>query len=500
MEASLLRQASRGASIIISGQALSRLISFAGNVVLVRLMGADALGVSSVELHLLQSACLGLTREGVRRAVLRDAQAPAGLACALAKTYALAGLVILTPLVAAYFAAQPAPSGFSSREYLNSVYLVALSVAVELASEPLFVLAQTEMRYKLRSAIEATSSLARVFGALATHLLLGWRLEAFAAGYVAASVCVLVGYATATSRQGLALVWNEPFLASPSSASPALALDALAMSLQAAWKFVLAEGEGLVMLLLGITTPADQGAFALASNLGALVARLVLQPCEEAAYTVFGRLKPGEELDRALGSLVRAFATFGLVCACLGSHYTHLLVHILYGARWADDTQAPEVLAWYCMYVGVLAVNGITEAFVQAVMDPAQMRELSVWLGVCSLVFLALAAYLVPVMGTPGLVVANSAVMALRSARNVYFAKRTKHSNAHFMPPLATCAALFGAWVTSRYSRDRVYGHHPSMYAAAAHVGIGAVAGLIVLATCVVFDRELVSVLRDVAM
>lgn len=50
----------------------------------------------------------------------------------------------------------------------------------------------------------------------------------------------------------------------------------------------------------------------------------------------------------------------GLVFACFGSNYTHLLLYTLLGSRWAN-TDAPTVLAWYCAYVLILALNGVTE-------------------------------------------------------------------------------------------------------------------------------------------
>ena len=57
------------------------------------------------------------------------------------------------------------------------------------------------------------------------------------------------------------------------------------------WKLLLAEGEKVVMVALGPSrsfTAADQGVYAVVSNLGSLVARFAFQPLEEAAYAVFG--------------------------------------------------------------------------------------------------------------------------------------------------------------------------------------------------------------------
>ena len=56
---------------------------------------------------------------------------------------------------------------------------------------------------------------------------------------------------------------------------------------QAAEKLVLAEGSKAV--LVATQSPADQGAYGLASNLGSLVVRTLFQPFEEAAFLAFSR-------------------------------------------------------------------------------------------------------------------------------------------------------------------------------------------------------------------
>ena len=42
-----------------------------------------------------------------------------------------------------------------------------------------------------------------------------------------------------------------------------------------------------------------------------------------------------------------------------------ILLQLLYGAAWTA-TEAPAVLAWYCLFVLFMALNGLTEAYVHA--------------------------------------------------------------------------------------------------------------------------------------
>ena len=56
----------------------------------------------------------------------------------------------------------------------------------------------------------------------------------------------------------------------------------------------------------------------------------------------------------------------GLLAVAFGPAYTYMLLRLVYGQRWSE-TEAPKALAVYCLYILLLAVNGILEAFVHAV-------------------------------------------------------------------------------------------------------------------------------------
>ncbi len=59
--------------------------------------------------------------------------------------------------------------------------------------------------------------------------------------------------------------------------------------------------------------------------------------------------------------------SFGPAC-------TYMLLRLLYGLRWSE-TEAPRALATYCVYILLLAVNGILEAFVHAVAESRCARS-----------------------------------------------------------------------------------------------------------------------------
>ncbi|GLC67093.1 hypothetical protein PLESTF_000514400 [Pleodorina starrii] len=231
-------------------------------------------------------------------------------------------------------------------------------------------------------------------------------------------------------------------------------------TLQAVEKLALAEGSKLV--LASLQSAVNQGVYGLVSNLGSLVVRTLFQPLEEAAFAAFSTWgaeakaaeaaamthgsataaavsepQPGagkaaaEEpptrgssqrlasLARALSPMVKAVAVLGLAAAAFGPSYSYVLLRLVYGVRWSE-TEAPAVLAAYSVYVLLLALNGIGEAFVHAVLDARGLQQSNALLLVFSGAHLAVCVALVRQYGALGLVAADGANMVLRIAYSAW--------------------------------------------------------------------------------
>lgn len=198
---------------------------------------------------------------------------------------------------------------------------------------------------------------------------------------------------------------------------------------------------------------SSQGVYALSSNYGSLLARLLFQPIEESSRGVFGRfLVPASSSvseentpkdqhgsrkratwDRhsassptspaANGSIVSArsylvallhlYALLSLVIIAIGPTAAPILLRFIAGPAWAS---AGSVLATYCYYIPLLALNGILEAFVSATATPAQLRTQSAWMVAFSAGFAASGFLLLMVfdLGATGLVAANAVTMIMR--------------------------------------------------------------------------------------
>ena len=116
------------------------------------------------------------------------------------------------------------------------------------------------------------------------------------------------------------------------------------------------------------------GRYDVVCNLGALAARFVFKPVEENFYVFFAKvIKRDGDGDantkenislaaKTLATLLWFVALIGLTVLCYGQAYSRALLH-LYGGTTLSDGPGPTLLRTYCVYVLMLAVNGITECF-----------------------------------------------------------------------------------------------------------------------------------------
>jgi oligosaccharide translocation protein RFT1 len=223
----------------------------------------------------------------------------------------------------------------------------------------------------------------------------------------------------------------------------------LSLFVQNSFKYVLTQGDGI--LVAALTSLGDQGAYALASNYGGLIARMLFQPIEETSRTIFAQLcaasdggeankksspKEAQEIKETensnvqnarslLENILKFYTIIGLVAFTIGPIVAPILLRIVAGPQWAD-TQASSVLVTYCYYIPLLAMNGVTEAFVTAVASNSILHIQSGMMGAWFVAFGTSAWFFMRVMklGARGLVLANCVNMVLRICFNTWFFAR----------------------------------------------------------------------------
>lgn len=465
---SILAKSAQGATFLILLQIGSRALTFIVNQVLLRFSSPEILGIST-QLELFALSVLFFARESLRVALQRQplqddqpepesrkgvkerrvelgygvgrrAQSVVNL------SYIAIGLGIpLTYIFAKLYLRSAAPAVLGTACLHQSVSIYALATVLELLSEPSFAVGQQQMLYGTRAMAETFATSARCLITCGTAV---WASKAssnigplpFAVGQLSYAIVLSLVYLLKITP--LRLQTNFSLFIRPLPATSNLVLSrfplpiltlALNLYAQSIFKHILTTGD--TILIAALTSLPSQGAYAVASNYGSLVARILFQPFEESSRSLFGRLLPPQQqnpssaklpqsesdtrsLQQAtsyLRSLLHIYSLISLLSVSLGPTIAPLLLGLIAGPRWTA-TAAPAVLASYCYYIPLLALNGILEAFVSAVATPAQMRRQSAWMLAFSAAFATTGYFVLKVwdLGARGLVLANAVNMALR--------------------------------------------------------------------------------------
>ncbi|KAG8845525.1 Oligosaccharide translocation protein rft1 [Serendipita sp. 411] len=530
-----------GASSLVLLQLLTRIVTFLLNQALVRLSTPQIFGTATIQFELLLSSIVFISREGVRLALLRsteetrkhkitressevfsDSQGggtttdddgtkqirkrngskPAKrvvtigegganseakqkiLSSNIATIPSLLGisLSIGLPLVYSWTASQEVKE---QPHFHASVLIYTLSAVLQLAAEPMYILAQQELDFRARVTSEAAGVISRA--AITVGVLLfakrsgkvgksahdqadEWGLLAFAFGQLGYGLSIFVIYLwTYRSRMTewrwfpQSVMTLEKGRVRRRSFDPQLLTLTISMTIQSFIKHLLTEGDKLAVSRT--SRLADQGGYAIAANYGSVVARILFQPVEEIARVYFsktlaicttdgtdaplqvdkrqedvrdlsssrGRPKPlSKEQQSALQQTLSTFHTLLLfqshllllLITFLPPYLPILLSHFL--SKKYLVTTAPSILEAYAYYLPMMSLNGVLEAFAFSVMSPQDIKTQTRWLFATSVCFGIAVWVFCEYMGQgeAGLVMANVTTLGMRAAWAAIFADR----------------------------------------------------------------------------
>ncbi|KAM0149548.1 hypothetical protein ACHAPG_009332 [Botrytis cinerea] len=458
---SLFSTSAGGASLLIALQAGSRALTFIVNQILLRYLSPELLAVST-QLEVYSITVLFFSRESLRVAIQRqtdtsddspkatqdgnlstknryvDSRTTAGKSQAIVNlSYISIALGLASTVLFGWIYANAGQTGVVETPYFRqSLKLYGVAAILELLAEPCFVIAQQKSAFKVRAGAESIATVLRCIvtcavAVWAAHHQIELGVLPFAVGQGAYAIAILLVYLLGVwniaTRGGFSLmikpIYSEKkeYIYSYLS-KPLLSLGGSLM-IQSMVKHVLTQGD--TFLIASMATQTAQGIYALASNYGGLVARLVLQPIEEMSRNYFGKLlsvvdgKPtkgaAEKASTDLHRLLRIYLILSVAIVAVGPTIAPLLLNFIAGPRW-QSSGAGNVLAVYCYYIPLLALNGVCEAFVAVVTTEAEVYRQSLWMSAFSAGFGG-AAYLflgVLDLGAEGLVLANMANMLLR--------------------------------------------------------------------------------------
>lgn len=454
MASSLLAKSAQGATFLILLQVGSRALTFIVNQILLRYLSPQILGVAT-QLELFSISTLYFARESIRVALQRQrsekveekavdgtkGKTPAANSYGDSRniqesvnlSYAAIAIGLLLTAVFGQLYVRNADNAVLETPYIHySLNLYILATIFELLSEPYFAIAQQQMLYGTRASAEMQATFTRCVVTCSTAVFasrsgLDLGVFPFALGQLTYALVLATSYLLkiypVCKQNGATLLPRIPSNSESYLPRPILKLAATLYG-QSLFKQLLTSGDQY--LIATLTPLPSQGAYALASNYGSLLARLLFQPLEESSRSLFARLLPASpapsspphslpQASTYLHSLLHAYTLLSLLTTTLFPPLAPLLLSLLAGPRWSS-TEAPLVLAAYAYYIPLLAINGILEAYVSAVATPAQLRAQSIWMVGFSLAFAATGVVVLGWWGAGarGLVVVNAVVMVLR--------------------------------------------------------------------------------------
>ncbi|KAI9888750.1 MAG: Oligosaccharide translocation protein rft1 [Vezdaea aestivalis] len=499
---SILSKSAEGAKFLILLQVGSRALTFGVNQILLRYLTPSILGIST-QLEIYQISVLYFARESLRVAVQRQfseeiqearrenndatVKVPPGQIAAdteAGRTQTVVNLAYIpiylgVPLaagLASLYLRSASPLVLETPWFRESLNLFGVAAFWELLTEPCFVVVQQRMLYRVRAVAETLATLARCLvtaGVALYSARRGWDagLLPFAIGQMAFGLALFVTYYwqiwNVSALGGFRLSTQVIYSRDPNAyvlsywSQPLLTLGAT-LFVQSGVKHVLTQGDSVLVATL--SNIEDQGVYALVSNYGGLIARMLFQPIEESSRALFATLlgssvgkAPQKENAKSamdiLTLLLRFYALLSVLAASIGPTAAPLFLNLIAGKRWAAYG-AGHVLGIYCNYIPLLAVNGVLEAFVSSTATSAQLRGQSVWMVGFSLVFAGAGFLFLRVLqwGAEGLVWANAVNMVARIIWSAVFIQNylrkvdARIEISAILPQLSSLAAGAGVY------------------------------------------------------
>jgi oligosaccharide translocation protein RFT1 len=232
----------------------------------------------------------------------------------------------------------------------------------------------------------------------------------------------------------------------------------------------------------------------------------LFQPLEETSRALFSKnlTNNNDDLNRPelvqesrdlLVTIIQFNILFGGFFIFFGSNYTHTLLHLLYRK---GKTDGPRVLSIYCIYVPLMGINGVTEAFLQAVGDSNALLNQTIYLSLCWVILFIASYFLLVVMklGSAGLVIANIINLTLRVIFSFCFiskffkkcktkdGKLFKLSSIIDLGSIQLCFLFGVSWILTWYFDFGI----DSYFSIISHIMIGAVC--FVFTCCLIFKTE----------
>jgi oligosaccharide translocation protein RFT1 len=455
----------KGAAFMMSLQLVTRVVTFSCNLLLNRISDVRMMGMLQ-DLDLLHSSLLFLSRETIRMAVLRNSTSKDVLQLQMNFSYVTFAIFGILGFGMAYL----------NQDVHSRLYILA--AGMELLSEPFYIYCQSKLLYHIRVKAEGMAFLVQsIFNVCACVYLskdgldVHLGLVVHALGQIVYSTMLIAGYVSRIRNElpknGYQALMFRTVLVKDKQIwiDPYHLQIAGGFVFQTIIKHLLTVGDKIAMVALGVTNE-NKGAYRLVSDLGSLVARILFQPLEEASRAYFSKsltnvsdsVQKHTESKSLLVLIMQLQILFGSYFVFFAPNYTQLLLTVLYRKGTAE---AASLLSLYCIYVPFMGINGVTEAFFQAVAPTEKLTSQTLYMIILWAVYI-LSSYWLDALsfGASGIVYANMINMALRIGFSLqfiasFFRSHIKDLIAEFIPgSLILWITTMCCFLITRYSQQ----------------------------------------------
>jgi oligosaccharide translocation protein RFT1 len=450
------------ARLLLVMNVFQKLVTFTLNQVMVVTTTPEVMGQAAIQLELLLSTLLFLSREGIRLASLRERVKGSG---SVQEIVTLSWLPPVVVLVFTMVIAAVREYNFPSYDS-TVVHLYCVAAFVECLGEPCYNLFQNSGNIRPRLSAEMSAVTAKSATTVICVAYFGLGVTGFGIAQVVYSVIyvsVLLAHFissthTTDSRRLFSAVDLLP--------TARLAVDytrivtsnmfktAITLTGSSLLKHLLTESDKIALTLTATTY--NQGIYAVTNNYGSLAARIIFLPLEDSSRLAFAKevglvqdaskalIAPSsakqsssDTVDRTahvsqyhnavsalkatLLRLLRLVGFIGLFFAVFGIPYAPVAVQYVLSRQWRS-AETSRALQMYCLYLLVMGINGITEAFVQSAAPPSAFATLNMGLIMSSVSFVACAVTGVAHLGTSGIILASVISMVVRIINNGRYA------------------------------------------------------------------------------